>query len=136
MNLNNILTEKRNPNTMNIDELSSIDILTIINEEDKKVPAAVETILPEIADMVDKIVNSFQNGGRLIYVLRPGNEWKVGVLDASQNVHQLMERSKFCSWPYCRRFESASNRGSREPKMTKNKQKKILKVYMFPRSIV
>lgn len=83
MNLNNILTEKRNPNTMNIDELSSIDILTIINEEDKKVPAAVETILPEIADMVDKIVNSFQNGGRLIYV-GAGTSGRLGVLDASE----------------------------------------------------
>ncbi|MFJ5622130.1 N-acetylmuramic acid 6-phosphate etherase [Peribacillus loiseleuriae] len=83
MNLNNILTEKRNPNTMNIDELSSIDIIKMINQEDKKVPAAVESILPEIADMVDKIVNSFQNGGRLIYV-GAGTSGRLGVLDASE----------------------------------------------------
>ncbi|KMY49432.1 N-acetylmuramic acid 6-phosphate etherase [Peribacillus loiseleuriae] len=83
MNLNNILTEKRNPNTMNIDELSSIDVIKMINQEDKKVPAAVESILPEIADMVDKIVNSFQNGGRLIYV-GAGTSGRLGVLDASE----------------------------------------------------
>ncbi|MGX2959241.1 N-acetylmuramic acid 6-phosphate etherase [Peribacillus sp. JNUCC 23] len=83
MNLNNILTEKRNPNTMNIDELSSIDVIKMINQEDKKVPTAVESILPEIADMVDKIVNSFQNGGRLIYV-GAGTSGRLGVLDASE----------------------------------------------------
>lgn len=68
---------------MNIDELSSIDVIKMINQEDKKVPAAVESILPEIADMVDKIVNSFQNGGRLIYV-GAGTSGRLGVLDASE----------------------------------------------------
>ncbi|MBA9024887.1 N-acetylmuramic acid 6-phosphate etherase [Peribacillus huizhouensis] len=83
MKLNKLLTEKRNPNTMNIDELSSVDIIKLINNEDKKVPVAVEIILPEIAQMVDEIVDSFQKGGRLIYV-GAGTSGRLGVLDASE----------------------------------------------------
>ncbi|WP_108669705.1 N-acetylmuramic acid 6-phosphate etherase [Peribacillus acanthi] len=83
MNLQNILTEKRNPRTFNIDTLSSLDILSVINQEDHLVPQAVEKILPQIAQMVDHIVESFKKGGRLIYV-GAGTSGRLGVLDASE----------------------------------------------------
>ncbi|WP_027407989.1 N-acetylmuramic acid 6-phosphate etherase [Anoxybacteroides tepidamans] len=83
MDLHKIDTEKRNPNTMDIDTLSSLDIVKKINEEDKVVPQAVEAALPAIADVVDRIVAAFNNGGRLIYV-GAGTSGRLGVLDASE----------------------------------------------------
>ncbi|WP_163101490.1 N-acetylmuramic acid 6-phosphate etherase [Peribacillus alkalitolerans] len=83
MNLQNILTEKRNPRTLNIDTLTSLEIVSAINQEDRLVPQAVEKILPQIAQMVDHIVTSFKNGGRLIYV-GAGTSGRLGVLDASE----------------------------------------------------
>lgn len=83
MDLHKIDTERRNPNTMNIDNLSSLDIVKKINAEDKHVPEAVEQALPVIADVVDRIVEAFRNGGRLIYV-GAGTSGRLGVLDASE----------------------------------------------------
>jgi N-acetylmuramic acid 6-phosphate etherase len=83
MNLQNILTEKRNPRTLNIDTLSSLEIVTAINLEDRLVPQAVEKILPQVAQMVDHIVAAFKKGGRLIYV-GAGTSGRLGVLDASE----------------------------------------------------
>lgn len=83
MNLQNILTEQRNPKTLNIDTLSSLEIVTAINQEDRLVPQAVEKILPQIAQMVDYIVTAFKKGGRLIYV-GAGTSGRLGVLDASE----------------------------------------------------
>lgn len=83
MDLHKIDTERRNPNTMNIDTLSSLDIVKKINAEDKHVPEAVEQALPVIADVVDRIVEAFRNGGRLIYV-GAGTSGRLGVLDASE----------------------------------------------------
>lgn len=83
MDLHKIDTERRNPNTMNIDTLSSLDIVKKINAEDKHVPKAVEQALPVIADVVDRIVEAFRNGGRLIYV-GAGTSGRLGVLDASE----------------------------------------------------
>ncbi|WP_044749164.1 N-acetylmuramic acid 6-phosphate etherase [Bacillus alveayuensis] len=83
MDLHKIDTEKRNLNTMDIDTLSSLEIVKKINEEDKLVPQAVEAALPVIADVVDQIVAAFNNGGRLIYV-GAGTSGRLGVLDASE----------------------------------------------------
>lgn len=83
MNLHSILTEKRNPDTINIDQLSSYDIVKTINAEDKKVPLVIEKILPTIALVVDKIVAGMQNGGRLIYI-GAGTSGRLGILDASE----------------------------------------------------
>ncbi len=68
---------------MDIDARSTTDILTIINSEDKKVALAVETQIPFIASAVELVVNSFLNGGRLIYV-GAGTSGRVGVVDASE----------------------------------------------------
>jgi N-acetylmuramic acid 6-phosphate etherase len=85
VNLNHILTEKRNPQALNIDELSSLEIVKKINEEDHKVPQAINKVLPVIALLVDEIVSAFKQGGRLIYI-GAGTSGRLGVLDASECV--------------------------------------------------
>ncbi len=81
--LQKLSTEQRNPNSMDIDARSITEILTIINNEDKKVALAVETQIPYIAQAVELVVKSFLNGGRLIYV-GAGTSGRVGVVDASE----------------------------------------------------
>ncbi len=81
--LGQMITEQRNPNSMKIDELSALEILQVINNEDKQVPLAVEKCLPQIALAVEKIVAAFQQDGRLIYI-GAGTSGRLGVLDASE----------------------------------------------------
>lgn len=81
--LKNLITEKRNPNTLDIDSKSIEDILRIINNEDKQVPYAVEKEIPYIKQAVEILVHAFKNGGRLIYI-GAGTSGRLGVLDASE----------------------------------------------------
>lgn len=81
--LKNLITEKRNPHTMDIDSKSVEDILKTINNEDKTVPYAVEREIPYIAQAVEIVVSAFRRGGRLIYV-GAGTSGRLGVLDASE----------------------------------------------------
>jgi N-acetylmuramic acid 6-phosphate etherase len=81
--LNSLTTEQCNTNTSNIDELSELQILQIMNDEDKTVPFAVEKQLPVIASLVSDVVTSFRNGGRLFYI-GAGTSGRLGVLDASE----------------------------------------------------
>ncbi|WP_293730277.1 N-acetylmuramic acid 6-phosphate etherase [uncultured Actinobacillus sp.] len=81
--LDQMITEQRNPNSMHIDCASALEIVQIINDEDKLVPLAVEKCLPQIAQAVEKIVTAFQQGGRLIY-MGAGTSGRLGVLDASE----------------------------------------------------
>ena len=81
VDLKKIGTEQRNKNTMNIDTMSTLEIVTVINNEDKTVPYAVEKALPQIAALVDKIVEAFYKDGRLIYV-GAGTSGRIGILDA------------------------------------------------------
>jgi N-acetylmuramic acid 6-phosphate etherase len=76
-------TEGRNDRSADIDTKSALEIVTIINNEDKKVPAAVEKILPQIAALVEDTVAAFKKGGRLIYI-GAGTSGRLGVLDASE----------------------------------------------------
>ena len=76
-------TEQRNEASCDIDAKNSLEIVSIINNEDKKVPLAVEKILPEIAALVDDIVAAFKKGGRLFYI-GAGTSGRLGVLDASE----------------------------------------------------
>ena len=76
-------TEHINRNTVNIDMVGTHDILTMINNEDMTVAAAVQKCIPDIAKAVDMIVASFLHGGRLIYV-GAGTSGRLGVLDASE----------------------------------------------------
>ena len=83
LSLQQFITESRNQASANIDTLSTLDMLTIINKEDKKVAIAVEAILPNIAKAVDAIQISFSNGGRLLYC-GAGTSGRLGILDASE----------------------------------------------------
>ena len=83
LSLQQFITESRNSASANIDTLSTLDMLTVINNEDKKVANAVESILPEIAKAVDAIAQAFENGGRLIYC-GAGTSGRLGILDASE----------------------------------------------------
>ncbi len=77
------ITEQENPNTSNIDRVSTLEAISLINNEDKLVVLAVERVLPEVALAIDKIVEGFKNGGRLFYV-GTGTSGRLGVLDASE----------------------------------------------------
>lgn len=81
--LEKMLSEQRNPNTLHIDSLPSLDIVTLLNNEDKLVALAVEKNLPQIAQAVERIVAAFQAGGRLVY-MGAGTSGRLGVLDASE----------------------------------------------------
>lgn len=81
--LGEMITEQRNPNSMHLDQLSALELVTLINQEDKLVPLAVEKCLPQIAQAVEKIVAAFEQGGRLVYV-GAGTSGRLGVLDASE----------------------------------------------------
>ncbi len=76
-------TEQRNVNSMNIDTCSTIDILRIINDEDKIIPIAVEKELPYIQQAVELIVKALSGGGRLLYY-GAGTSGRLGVLDAAE----------------------------------------------------
>lgn len=78
-----LLTEQRNPASADIDERPTLDILRVINEEDKKVAHAVEAVLEAVAEAVDLVTAAFRRGGRLFYV-GAGTSGRLGVLDASE----------------------------------------------------
>ncbi len=79
--IKNLSTEARNVNSYNIDTKSTKDILSIINEEDKKVAYLIQEELDDIANVVDSVVCAFKKGGRLIY-LGAGTSGRMGLIDA------------------------------------------------------
>lgn len=81
--LEKLVTESRNPKTMNIDLMPIHEILKVMNEEDQTVPLAVEKAIPEIEKAVKFAIDSFQKGGRLIYI-GAGTSGRLGILDASE----------------------------------------------------
>lgn len=83
IDLAKLTTESRNEDTLNIDKVSTLDMVKIINNEDKKVAAAVEAELPKIAEAIDEIVKGMHKGGRLIYI-GAGTSGRLGILDASE----------------------------------------------------
>lgn len=83
INLEQLITEGVNENTNNIDKVSTLEMLTMINEEDKKVAFEVQKELPNIAKAVDEIARAFEKGGRLIYI-GAGTSGRLGILDASE----------------------------------------------------
>lgn len=85
MNLDKLTTETRNMQTMNLDELSASEVMTLMNQEDQKVAIAVEKELPMITKVVETITESFSKGGRLIY-MGAGTSGRLGVLDAAECV--------------------------------------------------
>ncbi|MES2767416.1 MAG: N-acetylmuramic acid 6-phosphate etherase [Bacteroidota bacterium] len=81
--ISTLTTEKNNPNTRDIDTLSTRDILLKINDEDAKVADAVRAEIEHIEIAVDKIAEAFKNGGRLIYA-GAGTSGRLGIVDASE----------------------------------------------------
>jgi len=81
--LENLLTEQTNPASTHIDALSTLEMLRVINAEDRKVADAVERELPSIARAVDAIAAALRRGGRLFYI-GAGTSGRLGVLDASE----------------------------------------------------
>ena len=79
--LKKIATEQRNPNTMNIDTLSTLDMIRLINQEDHRVAEAVSLVTDKIAQAVDLIADRLEKGGRLIYC-GAGTSGRLGILDA------------------------------------------------------
>jgi len=79
--LKKIATEQRNPNTMNIDSLSTLDMIKLINREDYRVAEAVTLVTEQIAQAVDVIADRLSKGGRLIYC-GAGTSGRLGILDA------------------------------------------------------
>ncbi|WP_430791314.1 N-acetylmuramic acid 6-phosphate etherase [Virgibacillus flavescens] len=83
MKLSALTTEQRNEKSMTLDQMSTIDILQTINQEDQKVAKAVELVLPKIELATEQIYQALANGGRLFYV-GAGTSGRLGVIDASE----------------------------------------------------
>jgi len=78
-------TEQRNQASMNLDQMSTREAIQLMNEQDKKVPEAIEKALPEIEALIEAVIKSFENNGRLIY-LGAGTSGRLGILDAVECV--------------------------------------------------
>ena len=76
-----LTTEQSNPKTARLDEMSINDILKTMNDEDQTVALVVRTVIPQIEKTVEKVVEAFKNGGRLLYI-GAGTSGRIGVLDA------------------------------------------------------
>ena len=83
--LDALISEGRNPSTMDIDLLDTKTLLSRINDEDQKVALAVKAVLPQIALAVDAIVTAFSQAARLIFI-GAGTSGRLGVLDAVECV--------------------------------------------------
>ena len=83
IDLSSMITETRNPASVEIDQLSTLEMLRVINQEDQQVALAVGQLLPEIARAVDAIAAAFGKGGRLVYI-GAGTSGRFGILAASE----------------------------------------------------
>ncbi|KAA0548415.1 N-acetylmuramic acid 6-phosphate etherase [Bacillus sp. BGMRC 2118] len=77
------LTEMRNKDSENLHQFSTLEIIQLMNREDKTIPDAVEKALPQIRDAIDAVVNALERGGKLFYI-GAGTSGRLGVLDASE----------------------------------------------------
>ncbi|WP_313582041.1 N-acetylmuramic acid 6-phosphate etherase [Lacrimispora sp.] len=81
IDLSVLTTESRNPDTINLDEMTPLQIAAIMNQEDEKAVKAVEEVLPQIATAIEWATDSLKTGGRIIYI-GAGTSGRLGVLDA------------------------------------------------------
>ncbi|MBB5172349.1 N-acetylmuramic acid 6-phosphate etherase [Texcoconibacillus texcoconensis] len=81
--LNKLATEERNNRTTQLDEMTTMEVLRVMNEEDKTVPEAIAYSLPSIEPLVQEAINAVRNDGRIIY-LGAGTSGRLGVLDAAE----------------------------------------------------
>ncbi|HZW50199.1 MAG TPA: N-acetylmuramic acid 6-phosphate etherase, partial [Bacillota bacterium] len=78
-----LITESRNPNSLHLHQMSALEIVTLMNQEEQQVNQAVATQLPVIAEAIMQIEHAFRKGGRLLYI-GAGTSGRLGVLDASE----------------------------------------------------
>ncbi|MEE9572389.1 MAG: N-acetylmuramic acid 6-phosphate etherase [Candidatus Neomarinimicrobiota bacterium] len=78
-----LITEKQNSNSLEIDKLSTFEILKLINKEDSLIPSAVKRVIPQIEKTVGYTVNALKNNNRIIYI-GAGTSGRLGILDASE----------------------------------------------------
>lgn len=83
MNLGALVSETRNPQTMDLDALTTIELVNRFNQQDTLVAQAVKATLPEVAKAVDAAAQALKAGGRIIY-MGAGTSGRLGVLDASE----------------------------------------------------
>ncbi|WAG15290.1 N-acetylmuramic acid 6-phosphate etherase [Aeromonas hydrophila] len=83
IDLSSMITETRNPASVEIDQLPTLEMLRVINQEDQQVALVVSQLLPEITRAVDAIAAAFGKGGRLVYI-GAGTSGRLGILDASE----------------------------------------------------
>ena len=83
MNLGSLVSETRNPQTMDLDALSTLELVNHFNQQDTLVAQAVKETLPEVAKAVDAAAEALKAGGRIIY-MGAGTSGRLGVLDASE----------------------------------------------------
>ena len=81
MNIKSMTTESRNSATMELDQMSALEIVTVMNREDEKIPAAIRPTLPQIAACARQAAQVLEAGGRIIY-MGAGTSGRLGVLDA------------------------------------------------------
>lgn len=83
LNLSRMTTEKRNPNSLNLDTMTPLEVVTVMNREDASVPQAISAHLPQIAQVVEWAIAALKAGGRIFYV-GAGTSGRLGVLDAAE----------------------------------------------------
>ena len=81
--LEGLSTETRNPDTMNLDEMTSLEIVQAMNKEDSKVPLVISQLLPKIAEVIDIATEALKNKGKIFYI-GAGTSGRLGVVDASE----------------------------------------------------
>ncbi|WP_394918207.1 N-acetylmuramic acid 6-phosphate etherase [uncultured Robinsoniella sp.] len=83
VDLEKMATEMRNAGTMALDEMTPLEIITIMNHEDERVAKVVKGALPQVAKAVEWTTKSLQTGGRIVYI-GAGTSGRLGILDASE----------------------------------------------------
>lgn len=81
IDLSVLTTESRNPETMNLDVMTPLEIAAVMNREDENAVKAVEDVLPKVATAIEWATDSLKAGGRIIYI-GAGTSGRLGVLDA------------------------------------------------------
>ena len=99
MNLDKLTTESRHPETMNLDGMSLAEMLAKMNQEDRKVPVAVELALADIEAVVKAAIASFKQGGRLIY-MGAGTSGRLGCCRMRADLWCVTRNGR---WSNCRR---------------------------------
>jgi len=81
IDLTKLVTETRNPNTMELDQMTPLELVTVMNQEDLNVVAGVKEVLPQVTQAIEWAVSSLEAGGRIVY-FGAGTSGRLGVLDA------------------------------------------------------